>query len=459
MQQAQAFANTGNSQEIHTDHDPDNLREFEAWLRRLDRPLFDGLQNYIRVFNTSYVLLRGFEQQTVEKLRDYQEQLTYDFLDAHPELEQNADGVLLLKNAINSVLISGLYDKLFQYWQQMYKEQDQTMALAIANIAYITMNDLEIPEDFQCDLTDAIDCLRGITSRQNPYEKMKCIKSTNDIILNSINKHLTLRSMPTLSGGQSSQQNSSAQSGIPLTTDELLPILSYVIIKAAPASIASNIQFATEFQIDELAASEYSFSLVSMEASCEFIRRESEQHSDGFFARPSFHNPSNSIDSPSTPGKREDLFHMDKDIMSLSLQKGKDTYETDQYKLSNQGSPVPDAVSADGAPHGSHSVAARSSPKFAKSRTPRSRVATQQDSSLSIIQQFEKKLSFKKGKEKSRADFDDGNGGGNSSVVKNEYHRHRPNHRSSKRMPLSFNIDSGRKKHDIGGLLDFLEDE
>lgn len=76
-------------------------------------------------------------------------------------------------------------------------------------------------------------------------EKMQCIKKTTDNILNAINSQ---HKKTSLFGLQQKQPEA-------LTSDDLLPILAYVIVQARVPHLLANIDFINNFKIDEVSSS------------------------------------------------------------------------------------------------------------------------------------------------------------------------------------------------------------
>lgn len=167
--------------------------------------------------------------------------------------------------------MEGIYDKLFPFLEKhAYQEEDanflfitETLDLACSKgdddekAEFDLWEVLTIPPHFQCDQSDTISLFYGLMNRaRNPFDKMKCVKQTTDNIVFNINKY---------------QSNSKTEF---VTTDDLIPLLAYIIVRAKVPNLITNLNFMQEYQLEEHGLSEYGFSVTTLYATIMFLKSE-----------------------------------------------------------------------------------------------------------------------------------------------------------------------------------------
>jgi hypothetical protein len=96
----------------------------------------------------------------------------------------------------------------------------------------------EVQEEFQCKLDSSIVLLEHLSVCTTPLEKLQCIQE----VVNSISKAVEL----------ASKARSSAEPPT-ITTDDLLPLIVEVIIRARPQFIHSDLYYMENFTFCNIA--------------------------------------------------------------------------------------------------------------------------------------------------------------------------------------------------------------
>ena len=188
------------------------------------------------------------------------------FVIATPEEEKD------LKNSIHCVLMDGIYDKLFPFLEKYAFNEEDKNFLAICEVIdeacsksenneyaeFDLYEILNISKSFQCNQGDSITYFsKYLNLARNPFDKMKCLKQTTDKIVSSINR----------------QQTSIKTEFV--TTDDMIPLLAYVVVKAKIPNLITNFNFMQDYQLEEEhGLSEYGFSVTTLNATIVFLKNE-----------------------------------------------------------------------------------------------------------------------------------------------------------------------------------------
>lgn len=212
-------------------------------------------------FNKSYVLMGGYKKQAIERITQLYKQLLNDYILPNNNMGSSGNNdqyVTSLKNSAMSILCSGIYDKVFPFWVREHTQDDQKMYAYQITLSNLTLDDFAVPKSFQCSQDSAIYVLRTIDDCRSAFEKMKCLKTTSDLIMKTVNKH---------------QEESNTGKQEVFTSDELLPILTYVICQSKLSHLSSNLAYMTEFSIDEMMSTEYGYAMTTFEVALEYMKK------------------------------------------------------------------------------------------------------------------------------------------------------------------------------------------
>lgn len=160
-----------------------------------------------------------------------------------------------LKLAINSILIDGVHAKFFPYWQKAFNTEDVKLTRQLRAMQNRSMKEFGIPQVFQHDQSRAVQILRTLPKHTTPIMKLKTLNKVTKAIL------------------ESSPVNVEKQEA--LTSDELLPLLAFVIVKSDLPTLHSESEFMANLQIREVENLEYGYSLVTFQAALQYLQHES----------------------------------------------------------------------------------------------------------------------------------------------------------------------------------------
>jgi len=168
--------------------------------------------------------------------------------------------------------MDGIYDKLFPFIEKSaFLEEDKQFLRICETLDFAfskpeegiipecdIFETLQIPKAFQCEYSDAVNYLsENLKSGRNPFDKMKCLKTTQDLIVAIINK------------------NHSGSKTEFVTTDDMIPLFSLVIIKAKIPNLITNLNYMQDYQLEEEhGMTEFGFSVTTLFASIQFIKTE-----------------------------------------------------------------------------------------------------------------------------------------------------------------------------------------
>jgi hypothetical protein len=220
---------------------------------------------HILTFNKAYLLLTGYHDQAIQRIKEYYDQLVEQYLNNEADPSNGEQYLITLKNSLMSVLLSGIYDKFFPYWTKVHKAEDKLLLAQQKAVANLSFDDLEIPKAFQHRQDAAIRCLQELNNRRSSFEKIKCIKQASELILTTIE----------IANSEENAEPSITQQV--LTSDELVPLFTYVLSRANLSHLASNATFMRVLSIDEILSNEYGYALTSFEVALEYLKKRATE--------------------------------------------------------------------------------------------------------------------------------------------------------------------------------------
>ncbi|EFC45695.1 vacuolar sorting protein 9 domain-containing protein [Naegleria gruberi] len=264
------YSESGSEAAKWTEKRPTTVEEYHQFLQDVNYKAYnDKLKRSIQHFNFNYLLLRGFHSSIPDKIMEYYQVIYGEFQNVSLSTEEDKD----VKNAIHGVLLEGIYDKLFPFLEKYaYYSEDKNFLHVCMSInaacsvledeetaAYDLFDVLSIGNSFRCDQLEAITFLsENINLARNPFDKMKCIKNTTDKIVNSISRF--------------NQANSKTEF---VTTDDMIPLLAYVLVRAQIPNMITNFNYMQDYQLEEEhGVSEYGFSVTTLNATIYYLKEE-----------------------------------------------------------------------------------------------------------------------------------------------------------------------------------------
>eukprot|EP01083_Nonionella_stella_P026077 71800_1 len=220
--------------------------------------LFSQLNQAAREFRNSYVLVKGCTRFAAKKIQSTCAKSLEKLLDsvATPLTERQHQEVSI---AIETFLISNLHSKLFSELVKLYNDDDQRFADRLQSLhPSVTFTSLGIRKEFRCPQSEAIRLMHqlNVSGRNSALQKLGCIKKISEAICTSV-----------------SEENKSSETpgDLALTTDDLLPLMVYVVVHGCPDNILANLEYMEHFHQANSLTAELSFHLATLSAAVTYI--------------------------------------------------------------------------------------------------------------------------------------------------------------------------------------------
>ena len=235
-------------------------------------------------FNRSYVLARGFLQQTAAKLHAVADELA-DALAAAALGEAEAtegaaerlheSSCASLRMAADAHVLSQVHDKVMVSLTRLFKGEDAALARKMdAEAATVTQATLGVDARVRCDVSAAAAALAGMSGCCCPLEKMGCLAAVNEAVLAAMRD-----------AASSPEPSGSSRNGLALSMDDVLPLHIFALLQSRPQHLACDLAYMRAFWRDHEAGTDgqRAFHLTNFEASVAYVGH-SEKGSDGVAA-------------------------------------------------------------------------------------------------------------------------------------------------------------------------------
>ncbi|KAK3260656.1 hypothetical protein CYMTET_30397, partial [Cymbomonas tetramitiformis] len=124
------------------------------------------------------------------------------------------------------------------------------------------LEELGVPPEFCCDMTEAAARLANITGCTCPLEKLNCIKSCADTISTAVN-----------ASAAEFAKSTDGKMGKAVTLDELLPLMIFTLVQAQPRHLATELDYIEMFHSRDMKASKVGFTFANLRAAVEYLQR------------------------------------------------------------------------------------------------------------------------------------------------------------------------------------------
>jgi hypothetical protein len=150
---------------------------------------------------------------------------------------------------------------------EIHRDEDENLKeLSLGSKESLTLSQMGSGEAFAADdLPLAVATLAGLKDRVTPLEKLLCIKETVDAINNDL---IAFRERKSAEDRLRSL-NTSQESFI--TSDELLPLLVFVIVRSNSFHLSATVAYAEYFTFFDVQTTELGFCLTSFKAALSLI--------------------------------------------------------------------------------------------------------------------------------------------------------------------------------------------
>ncbi|XP_042905491.1 ankyrin repeat domain-containing protein 27 isoform X2 [Parasteatoda tepidariorum] len=220
------------------------------------------LDTRISVFNSSYMILPEYLLDAAIKLQstiNWAVSEFIEFLSYRPVIDYSRNDI---SAAIENYTMFHVHDKVFPVVKKSCLEEDKKLTQKLLSLydSHVTPDQLGVQEAFCCQTPSAIVELASLNSRGSPAEKLNCLLSTLEVLNQDVENFLLEtcylvrnRDVPCL------------------TSDDLIPLLAFVIVQSRPQYFISNLQYVQNFCWENSPADKLSFGLVTFQAAKEFL--------------------------------------------------------------------------------------------------------------------------------------------------------------------------------------------
>ena len=261
----------------------------------------DFLNRQIGNFNDHYTILTDFLDHAVSKIKEMCEQtMKKTFPLTSNKLESNC--VTSLWIYIENYTLMKAYDKVFYVCCKKCKSKDHELFKYMSSHQDITIEDLDVPTSFDFDYNAAKYRISELSTNHTPFAKLKCIADALDLIISESH------SLPT-----QEKKLYNVQDTPPITADILIPLFSFVLLRAQVSLLCANLFYLNSFSWHTLHLPKLSYAVVTFQASLQLIlshigiELEDESSKGGGDC---FCEGTPYVSQKSQPGRRGSLVHV-----------------------------------------------------------------------------------------------------------------------------------------------------
>ncbi|KAI8519735.1 Ankyrin repeat domain-containing protein 27, partial [Branchiostoma belcheri] len=158
-----------------------------------------------------------------------------------------------LKIAMETYVMHGVFNKVFNTISTFTAAQDAALNKVTRNLADVQLRDLGVRKEFWQSVPRARRELHGLNRFCSPLEKLLCVKRAITAITRPSPLHKRKES-------------------VTMSSDDLLPILVYLVIKADIPNWLANLRYLHNFRFSRPANDAFGFYLASLEAAIEHVK-------------------------------------------------------------------------------------------------------------------------------------------------------------------------------------------
>ncbi|XP_070575529.1 ankyrin repeat domain-containing protein 27-like isoform X2 [Ptychodera flava] len=159
-----------------------------------------------------------------------------------------------LKVAMETYVMNDVFKKVFKAVSTFYAREDANLNKITRNLGELQLKDLGIRAQFTQNVPRARRELSSLNKYTTPLEKLYCLRRTVMTIT-----HASLRRRKNIPIA-------------PITTDDLLPILVFLVVKSEIANWLANLTYMQNFRFSKPSNDEFGFYMASIEAAVEHVQ-------------------------------------------------------------------------------------------------------------------------------------------------------------------------------------------
>jgi len=243
----------------------------EAFLRSFPENIIvlSKIVDQAKEFNKTYVFVKGFEEHVVKKVESICSHGFEALLCANADFRMlyrsNSPRLVELNQIVECFILGILHKRLFEGLRTLNKEEDDLMYSRILQLQHISQADLGVRPELRCQAPDAVQELQRLDNCITPLEKIISLQEVSSKVTSAVASKLPIQS-----------ENSKGASAI--TTDDLIPLIAYVIIRAKLQCLITNLYYMENFSFSKISTSSLGFTLVTFRAAIEYLK---SNHVDG----------------------------------------------------------------------------------------------------------------------------------------------------------------------------------
>jgi len=222
-------------------------------------------------FNRTYEIVEGWEEQVgrhCEEMCHRAKDLVFGISSVNHYASGGAAHLEIVEEAVESYVMGGVHDKVFQEIAQAYGAQDRQLARMLVACT-ILPEEIGVRSDLcQLSIEPAVLVIAGLAGSGviTPREKLAIIQKTTTLLTRLAESHLAKQ-------GKTSSDHA-------LTTDDLLPLLCMTLIKAAPGTLVTHCLYLSHFNPSGTSTTELGFHLANFQAAVQFLRESPQISSE-----------------------------------------------------------------------------------------------------------------------------------------------------------------------------------
>ena len=233
-------------------------------------PIFTTLQKFNFSFNTSYVLVKGFEEHAGTKVKDACERIKQELIGDQSNKSGKSSSssssssgskvsrltLLEASAAIEACIFAGIHRKLFLGLIELYKADEARTQSILHSAMSTTMEELGVRSEIICQPTSAIQHLQQAMNGPfaiTPLQKLSVLDDTIRLLTQAVDTQLAAtRSQQQTNESEltpgEAPSNNNDRSDVTLAADDMLPFWIYLLIKSRFQYIHANLYYLLHFQ-------------------------------------------------------------------------------------------------------------------------------------------------------------------------------------------------------------------
>ena len=210
-------------------------------------------------FNDHYTILIDFLDHAVSKINEMC-QLTMKKTFPHIFTDLEGNDVTPIWIYVENYTLMKAYDKVFYVCCKKCRMKDHEIFRSMSSSQTVSIRELDIPDAFDFGYLSAISRISDLSTNHTPFAKLKCIADTLDLIASE-------------SQSVDSQEKRlyNLEEPPPITADILIPMFSYVLLRAQASLLCANLLYLNSFSWHTLHLPKLSYAIVTFQASLQLI--------------------------------------------------------------------------------------------------------------------------------------------------------------------------------------------